>query len=155
TLHYYDEIGLLIPSYVAENAYRYYEEKELAKLQQILFFKELDFTLEDIIGILENPDLDHIEALRSQKKLLEAKQKRLQKLLVTIDKTIQTMKGGGNMQANDMFDPFTDEELDKLKEEARERWGESEAYKQSVERTRHWTKEDYDRIKKEGLLFTQ
>ena len=155
TLHYYDEIGLLKPSYVAENGYRYYEERELYTLQQILFFKELDFALEDIANIINTPGFNALEALEDQQKLLASEQKRILKLLITIEKTIKTMKGGGKMNTNDIFEPFTDEELNQLKEEAKQKWGETDAYKQSVERTKHWTKADYDRIKAEGIAFTQ
>ncbi|CAN5177115.1 MerR family transcriptional regulator [soil metagenome] len=155
TLHYYDEIGLLEPSYVALNGYRYYEEAELLKLQQILFFKELDFNLEDIVEMLSSPGFKKLEALEDQKKLLEGKRKRLRKLIITIEKTIETLKGDETMNANNMFDAFTDEELEKLKEETKEKWGETDAYKQSIERTKYWTKADYDRIKEEGIKCAQ
>lgn len=152
TLHYYDEIGLLKPSSIGDNGYRYYAEKELVRLQQILFFRELAFPLEDIIKIMQSPTYDMEEALRQQRKLLEAKRKRITQLLQTIDKTL---KGGEHMNNDDLFAGFTEDQLEELKEEAKKRWGESDAYKQSAERTKHWTKEDYNRIAKEGKLLTQ
>lgn len=155
TLHYYDEIGLLKPSYVEENGYRYYEAKELLKLQQILFFKELDFSLEDIMKIIQSPGFETLEALKDQQKLLESEQKRILKLLISIEKTIKTLKGGGNMKTDDMFEPFTDAELYELKEEAKQKWGKTDAYKQSVERTKGWKKEDYDRIKAQNIALAR
>src|SRR4051812_29957137 len=88
TLHYYDQIGLLTPSGVADNGYRQYGEKELIKLQQILFFKELDFPLEQIKQILDSPGYDKNEALKDQKQLLELKKDRLTELIKTIDQNL-------------------------------------------------------------------
>jgi len=155
TLHYYDEIGLLKPSFIKENGYRYYAEKELLLLQQILFFRELEFPLEQIISIMKSPSFDRLNALEDQKILLEAKKKRLAGLVATIEKTIRSEKGGENMSASDMYGNFTKDELDKLQEEARQRWGHTDAWKQSQERTKHWKKEDYDRIAKEGETWTK
>ncbi len=155
TLHFYDEIGLLKPSYVKENGYRFYEQKELMKLQQILFFKELEFPLDEIMKFISRPGYHMQNILSDHKKLLLTKQKRIEKLIETIDKTIISLKGGETMNSNDMFEPFTNDELKTLKEETKQRWGETDAYKQSIERTKHWTKADYDRIKREGVEFTQ
>lgn len=155
TLHYYDEIGLLKPSNVKENGYRYYEEKELIILQQILFFRELQFPLEDIRAIIRAPGFRALEALQEHKKLLELKRKKLRGLIQTIDTTINRLKGGETMNGNDLFDSFGDDEMKQYQEEVKQRWGNTDAYKQSLERTKHWTKEDYERIKKEGTVFTK
>lgn len=85
TLHYYDEIGLLRPTAVSDAGYRLYDDKALEKLQQILFFRELEMPLEGIKAILENPDLDRDELLRSQKKLLVLKKQRLERIIAGID----------------------------------------------------------------------
>src|SRR5580693_668450 len=71
TLHFYDEIGLLKPAYYGDNNYRYYEEAQLLMLQQILFFRELGFQLNDIQRIIASPDFDKIKALESHRKILE------------------------------------------------------------------------------------
>jgi DNA-binding transcriptional MerR regulator len=76
TLHYYDQIGLLKPSFIKENGYRYYEEPELLKLQQILFFRELQFSLEDIVLMINSPGFNQLEALKDQRKLLELKKRK-------------------------------------------------------------------------------
>lgn len=155
TLHYYDQIGLLKPSTIQANGYRCYEEKELLKLQQILFFKELEFSLEDIITIVNATNFNPIEALKDQKKLLEFKKYRVQSLLSTLDKTIKKLEGGEIMTNDDLFASFSDEQMKQYQEEAKQRWGNTEAWKQSQERTKHWTKADYDRIKKDGEAWTK
>lgn len=81
TLQYYDEIGLLKPSAFTPSGYRLYDDEALQKLQQILFFKELDFKLKDIKEILENPEFDKIEAFKKQKKLLLLKRNRMNNLI--------------------------------------------------------------------------
>ena len=81
TLQYYDEIGLLKPSELTQSGYRLYDDEALQKLQQILFFKELDFKLKDIREILEKPDFDQIAAFRKQKELLLLKRNRTDKLI--------------------------------------------------------------------------
>ncbi|MEZ4851342.1 MAG: MerR family transcriptional regulator [Bacteroidia bacterium] len=92
TLHYYDQIGLLKPLQRTEAGYRYYGEEELLRLQQILFFKELDFPLKEIVDLLDEPDFDMIGALEDHKQALKARQKRIVNLLQTIDKTIIHLK---------------------------------------------------------------
>jgi DNA-binding transcriptional MerR regulator len=153
TLHYYDEIGLLEPSFVKENGYRQYEEAELLKLQQILFFRELEFPLEEIVKIMSSSNFDAVKALRDQRKLLEMKKERINGLLVTIDKTIANLKGGESMSNDDLFGSFTDDDISKYKDEVKEKWGNTDAYKQSMERTKHWTKEDYKKAAADSKLF--
>lgn len=106
TLHYYDEIGLLKPAYVGESGYRYYQEEQLLKLQQILFFRELGFELKQIQEIVEQDDLDKVKALMSQKKLLEEKIVRMQTLMKTIDKTIQHLHGKQSITEHELFKGF-------------------------------------------------
>jgi DNA-binding transcriptional MerR regulator len=156
TIHYYDEIGLLEPAFIKDNGYRSYGEKELVKLQQIMFFRELEFPLEDILQMVNAKDFNPGEALGEQRRLLELKRKRLNRLIKTIDNTVQNLKGGEEkMDNNQMFDSFDMAEIDQYKEEAKQRWGNTEAYKQSQERTKNWTKEDYKRIAAEGKKFNQ
>lgn len=91
TLHHYDNIGLFSPSYVGENGYRYYEEKDVLKLQQILFFRELGFKLKDISSI--GPNFDHVHALKVHREALLKKNQRLLQLVHTIDRTINKING--------------------------------------------------------------
>ncbi len=155
TLRYYDQIGLLKPSFIKENGYRHYEERELLRLQQILFFRELDFPLREIAELMKAPGFDMAAALSEQRNMLLMKKERLAKLIVTIEKTIRTMKGGDYMKNDDLFASFDDAKMKEYMEEAKRRWGHTEAYRQSMERTKHWTKEDYEKEKKRGEDFTK
>ena len=86
TLHYYDEIGLLKPSEVdAQTGYRFYDENSFERMQEILFYRELDFSLKTISEILSSPDYDKQQALSRQRKLLLAKKERLEQLIMAID----------------------------------------------------------------------
>ena len=91
TLHYYDEIGLLKPESRGANGYRQYGEQAIVRLQQIMFFRELDFSLEEIKTIISSPGFDVLEALQSHKVLLEKRKKRIDELLATVGKTIKNI----------------------------------------------------------------
>ncbi len=106
TLHFYDEIGLLRPTYHGENGYRYYEEKEMLKLQQILFFRELRFPLKQIQKLLGRSDFDQLAALYSHRKALSQDWERMGKLIETVDKTIQHLKGEKQMKDEEIYDGF-------------------------------------------------
>jgi DNA-binding transcriptional MerR regulator len=146
TLHYYDEIELLKPARVERNGYRYYEEPELLKLQQILFFRELDFPLEDIQRILSSSSFDMRAALRDQRKLIELKKNRLSKLVQTIDKTLKKINKEITMDDTELYGDFSKDELDRYTKEARERWGHTDAFKQSQERVKKMGKEGLKRV---------
>jgi DNA-binding transcriptional MerR regulator len=118
TLHYYDEIGLLKPSSVGGNGYRYYEEEALLKLQQILFYRELELTLDEVKTVVGRPDFDVISALQSHREALQGRVKRLKRLLQTVDKTIDHLKGNETMSAKGLFEGFSEEEQEKYAKEA-------------------------------------
>ena len=125
TLHYYDEIGLLKPGEVTEAGYRVYNDTDLEVLQQILFFRELDFPLEDIRKIMQNPDYEKDSALRKQKELLLQKRSRLDSLISLVDKTL---KGEQDMSFRQFDTTEFEETKKKYAEEAKERWGDTAAY---------------------------
>ena len=106
TLHFYEEIGLLKPAYYGANGYRYYEEKELLLLQQILFFKELGFSLKQIQKVIGRSDFDQLAALHSHKKALNQEWGKIGKLMETVDKTIKHLKGKKKMKDQEIFDGF-------------------------------------------------
>ncbi len=106
TLHFYEEIGLLKPAYHGANGYRYYEEKELLQLQQILFFKELGFTLKQILKVLGRTDFEQLAALYSHRNALSKEWEKIGVLLKTIDKTIKHLKGQRRMKDKEIFDGF-------------------------------------------------
>ena len=128
TLHYYDEIGLLKPSEVdAQNGYRFYDEKSLERMQEILFFRELDFSLKTIAQLLSSPDYDKQQALTRQRQLLLAKKERLEQLINALD---SLEKGEGFMKSNNEYEDLKN----KYAEEVRQRWGSTDAYKESQQR---------------------
>lgn len=131
TLRYYDRIGLLKPQSVAENGYRVYGTAELERLQQILFFRELGFPLGEIREIMARPDYDRDEALRRQKALLILERDRLSAMIELAERTL---KGERDMS----FDAFDRSEIERTRaayaREARERWGDTPAYRESERR---------------------
>ena len=128
TLHYYDEIGLLKPSEVdAQNGYRFYDERSLERMQEILFYRELDFSLKTIAQILSSPDYDKQQALTRQRKLLLAKKERLERLIDALD---GLEKGEVFMKPNNEYEDLKN----KYAEEVRQRWGSTDAYKESQQR---------------------
>lgn len=147
TLHYYDEIGLLKPSEVSEAGYRFYDDAALGTLQQILFYRELGFSLEQIGHILHAPDYDRTQALRQHRRLLLMKRKRLDDMLRLVDETI-----GGNAMYDQTPSP-TPAELEAVKaeyaREAAERWGNTEAFWESREKHASYTPEQEERIREE------
>lgn len=92
TLHHYDEIGLLKPSGRSEAGYRHYGQAELLRLQQVLFYRELNFSLREIIAVLDDPDFDMLQALRFHRQKIAEDRNRLGKLIITIDNTIANLK---------------------------------------------------------------
>lgn len=106
TLHFYEEIALLKPAYYGSNGYRYYEEKQLLELQQILFFKELGFSLKQIQKVVGRSDFDRLAALHSHRRSLSQEWEKIGVLLKTIDKTIKHIKGKKKMKDKELFDGF-------------------------------------------------
>ncbi|MBN2282218.1 MAG: MerR family transcriptional regulator [Candidatus Marinimicrobia bacterium] len=124
TLHHYDDIGLLKPAVRTEAGYRMYGDKEMLKLQQILFFKELEFPLTEIQKILNSGEFETLEALAHHKKVLKAKQKRISTLISTIDQTLEKLKKGENMKIDELYKGFSRQEAEGLRQEALKKWGE-------------------------------
>lgn len=110
TLHHYDEIGLLKPARLGGNRYRWYEEPELLRLQQILFYRELGFSLQEIAELLDRPGFDRLEALRAHRVRLEQQAKRYAELVRTIDRTIADLNGERPMKHTDLFKGFSPEQ---------------------------------------------
>ena len=139
TLHYYDEIGLLRPEIVTGAGYRYYGAASAARMQQILFYRELEFSLKDIRVLLSDPRYDKREALRNQQHLLQLKRDRLNRLLGLLE---ANLKGEKTMEFRD----FDSSELDMAREsyaaEAKARWGETEAWQESQRRMKKLTPQE-------------
>lgn len=143
TLQYYDQIGLLIPSEVTEAGYRIYHEEDLDRLQQILFFRELEFPLKEIKDIMNNPNYDRLEALRKQKIMLLEKRSRMDRLIRLVEEKL-----GGQQDMS--FKEFSMESIENQKkqyaEEVRNRWGASDAYAEYEKKTKKYSKEDWNSI---------
>lgn len=150
TLHHYDEIGLLEPTGRTEAGYRLYEHDDLATLQQIMFFRELGFGLPEIGRIMHDPAFDRAEALRMQREMLEAKSAQLAHMIDAVDAAIVSTQRGTTMAKEDMFEVFGEFDPSEYEEEVQERWGNTDAYKESARRTRRYTKEDWKRFKTES-----
>lgn len=142
TLHYYDEIGLLYPSFIDEqNGYRFYDEQSLARMQEILFYRELDFSLKMIAEILSSPNYDKQQAIRKQKQLLKLKKERLERLISALE---QAEKGEITMSA--FQDSTYENARQKYAREVKERWGGTDAYKESAEKTAGYSNGTWDRV---------
>lgn len=148
TLHHYDEIGLLKPSARTESKYRYYGEKELLRLQQILFYKELDLPLAQITEILDDPGFDTERALLSHRKELVKRKNRTNELLKTIDKTIIHLKTK-KMNFEDMYRGFSKEQAEAYEKEAKQKWGDK-IVEESKQRVKNMGKEGLDKLLQEG-----
>lgn len=146
TLHHYDSIGLLVPSERSESGYRLYGEADLEKLQQVLFFRELGFGLDQITQIMRDPTFDRREALEMQRRMLADKTAQLQHMIEAVDAAIDSMERGLTMDEKDRFEVFGEFDPAEYEAEARERWGETDAYKESAHRTARYTKDDWKRI---------
>lgn len=141
TLQYYDKIGLLKPAAVSESGYRLYTQANLQKLQQILFFRELKFPLKDIIKILNQPDFDYQKALMEQRKLLILQKERLEQL---IQLTEQGWNEKGELNMN--FSAFDKSTIEQYRKEAKERFGKTDAWKESQEKTKGRSKEEWNLV---------
>lgn len=155
TLHHYDRLGLLKPEAATLAGYRLYSDQDLEQLQQILFFKELGFSLNEIKALLSNPDFDQKQALKTHHKLLLEKKKRLESIISLVEKTLKSKEGGKlAMSKKEMFEAFDMSEIEKHQqeyaEETKQKYGESDAYRESQRRTSAYTKEDWARIQAEG-----
>lgn len=154
TLRHYDHIGLLQPAFCGDNGYRYYQHQQLALLMQILFYKELDFSLDEIKQIIHNPNFDKFEAFKQQKQILELQALRTQRLIKTVDQILQSMKGNKTMNTHKNYQAFNTDNIDQYKDEVKARWGHTDAYRQSQERYKKWSKQELETIKQEGITIT-
>ena len=146
TLHHYDAIGLLKPSRVGDNGYRYYGEDALLRLQQILFYRELDIPLDDIKKIMGRRDFDVLGALQGHKDALNKQVSRLNRLINTVDNTINHLKGNNIMSEKQYFEGFTEEEQEKYALEAEQMY-DPETVRES---NRKW--KAYSAAKKEAIM---
>jgi MerR family transcriptional regulator, thiopeptide resistance regulator len=150
TLHHYDEIGLLSPGGRSDVGYRVYGEADLERLQRILFYRELGFTLKEISTIIEDPNTDAMGHLRRQRELLVERIERLGSMVDAIDYEMEARTMDINLTPEERFEVFGEFRPEEHAEEAEQRWGETDAYKESNRRVSKYTKEDWLKIKAEA-----
>ncbi len=138
TLRHYDEIGLVKPTQVGENGYRYYDREAMALLQQVLFYRELGMSLKEIGPLLQAPETQRRKALEAHRHLLELKKQQLEGLLQLVDDTL----GGKTMQKPKITQADIDAAKEQYAAEAKERWGHTDAWKQSQGKTPNAAKMD-------------
>jgi DNA-binding transcriptional MerR regulator len=150
-LHYYDEMGLVRPSARSDAGYRLYTEQDLERLQQVLFYRALDFSLDQIRTILDAPEFDRRESLVHQRALLVVRADRARALVELVDKSITALDAKEEkMKAEEMFDGFDPADY---AEEAMAKWGKTAAYAEHKKRASRYTKEDWKKMADESLVI--
>jgi DNA-binding transcriptional MerR regulator len=151
TLHHYDEIGLLRPTDRTAAGHRRYSATDLQRLREILFYRELDFGLDEIASLLTDSADGIDERLRSQHRMLRERIQRHQQLLVAIEKEMEARGMGISLTPEEQFEVFgTDQVGGEWADEADERWGDTAAYQESQRRTAAYTKDDWAALKAES-----
>jgi DNA-binding transcriptional MerR regulator len=150
TLHHYDDIGLLTPSGRSRAGYRSYDDGDVERLQRILFYRELGFGLDEIKELMSDGGTDASVHLRRQHAMLRDRIRRLERMAAAVEKALEARTMGINLSPEDRLEVFGDFEPDQYAAEVEERWGETDAFRESMRRTRGYTKADWQRIKAEG-----
>ena len=154
TLHYYDEIGLLKPSRVGANGYRYYGDDALLRLQQILLYRELDLPLEQIKEIVGSRDFGALSALESHRQNLRQRIAHMERLIATVDDTISHLKGQKEMETKQFFEGFSDEQQAEYEKEAMQMY-DPETVKASNRKWKSYSTAEKQRIGEEGNAIYQ
>ncbi len=149
TLHYYDETGLLKPAQIGQNGYRYYREESVMRLQQILFYRELDLPLEEIRMIMASNEFDAKAALKEHKSELVKRIERLERLIKTVDQTLLHMEGKLEMSQKQLFEAFNDEQQAEMEKEAMQLY-DPEIVKASMKKWKGYSKAQKQQIADEG-----
>ncbi len=153
TLHHYDALGLLTPGARSAAGYRLYEDADCERLQEILFYRELGFGLEEINVILRNPEYDRAGALRHQRDLLVLQKDRLQTMIGAVETALDAQEKGITMTKEEMFEVFGDFDPKVHEAEVEERWA-GAALEQSKRRTRTYGKDQWKEAMAEGESIT-
>ncbi len=154
TLHYYDEIGLLKPSVVGDNGYRYYGDDSLLRLQQIMLFREMEVPLERIKDLMGRHDFDIVDALENHRDVLGKRIVQLERLIQTVNGTIQHIKGVKKMSPKQLFEVLSEEKQAEYEKEAMKMY-DPEIVKASNRKWKSFTAADKQRIGDEGNAVYQ
>ena len=154
TLHHYDHLGLVVPSARTDAGYRLYDDGDLERLQQVLFYRELGFGLDDIRDLMADAAFDRGDALREQRELLASEVERLRRMVSAVDAAIEAHETGTTMDQASMFEVFGEQQRE-WQREAEERWSDTDAWQQSRQRTSGYTKQDWEEVKAESEAIMQ
>lgn len=149
TLRHYDEIGLLVPTHRTPAGYRCYTDDDLTRLQQIVVYRRLELPLEQIAEVLAGGD-SAVEHLRRQRAAVMFRLDTLRDLVAAIDRALEKEMSNQQMSTDDLRNLFGDVFDDSYAEEARQRWGDSEVWAQSQQRTARFTRADWTDVKAES-----
>lgn len=153
TLHHYDDIGLLVPSGRTPAGYRTYDHADLERLQRVLTYRELELSLDAIADLLDG-DTDPIDHLKRQHTLITERIERLRRLLQTLERTMNAHHSGVNLTADEMLEVFGDFDPEEHAQEAEERWGDTDAWRESRRRAATYSKDDWQQIAAEAEATT-
>jgi DNA-binding transcriptional MerR regulator len=149
TLHHYDEIGLLCPSRRSAAGYRLYSDADITRLRHVVVYRRLGFSLEEIAVVLDDPDADVSAHLRRQRDAVMSRLDELSGLVVAIDRALEAEMSGIQLTREEQKELFGDGFKEEYQAEARERWGDTEEWRQSQERAAQYTKADWQAVKSE------
>lgn len=144
-LHHYDEIGLVRPSQRTAAGYRLYTDTDVLRLQQVLLFRELGLPLDEIASAIDATE-SREELLRQHREVLLAKRSRLDAMLAALDAALVAVQKGNTMQPDDVKQLFDGFDPTEYEEEVKERWGDSDAYKESTRRAKSYGKAEWTKI---------
>jgi DNA-binding transcriptional MerR regulator len=150
TLHHWDAVGLLVPSGRTASGYRTYAPGDLERLQQVLTYRELEFSLEDVRRLLDDPAVDALDHLRRQQSLLADRIARLQSVAALVSRAVEARSMGIELDPHELREVFGDDDPTQHADEARERWGDTDAYAQSHARTSSYSTADWLEVQAEG-----
>lgn len=153
TLHHYDEVGLLHPSERTPAGYRLYTADDLRRLSTIVVYRRLDFSLEEIGELLEAEGDAVVEHLRRQRDAVRSRLAQMTDLVESIDHALEVAMNDRPATTEELKEIFGEGYREEYQDEAERRWGQTDAWKQSQERTTHWTTEDWARVKAETEAF--
>ncbi len=153
TLHHYDEIGLLRASGRSAAGYRRYDDRDLDRLQRILFYRELGFGLDDIRAVMTDGDADALGHLRRQHAMLLDRIGRLRRMVVAVEKAMEAHTMGIPLTPEERLEVFGDFDPEAHAAEAEERWGGTDSFRESQRRVSRYRKADWDRMKAEASAY--
>ncbi|MFG2143261.1 MerR family transcriptional regulator [Streptomyces sp. NPDC048696] len=156
TLHHYDTAGLLTPSERSPAGYRLYSDADLARLQQILFYRELGFSLDEIATILQDPEANALDQLRARHKRLSEQIGKLQRMMDVAEQAMAVQQTGVRLTPQERFEVFGEIAFDlSYATEAQLKWQDSESHRQSMASAAAHTKEDWARIMAEAAAWRE